>query len=103
VPWMEVVVAFFLILGLRARSAALILCIQLLAFILAISSVLYRRMDVTCSCFGEYEPFCKGPIGVCHIGQDVAFLIAALIILLRGPGMFSMDAILARPKAARTA
>ncbi len=51
-PWLEVVVGLGLFFGLARRSAAKILAILLLVFIIALSINLARGRPVDCGCFG---------------------------------------------------
>jgi uncharacterized membrane protein YphA (DoxX/SURF4 family) len=91
VPWTELVAAIVLILGLWARAGALVLSLMLVAFIVGISSVLYRHMDVSCGCFGRFEWPCRGNLGWCQIGRDVAMLAMGLLVVLKGPGPLAID------------
>jgi uncharacterized membrane protein YphA (DoxX/SURF4 family) len=91
VPWTEMVAGVALILGLWARSAALVLSAMLVVFIAGIGSVLYRHMDVSCGCFGKFEWPCTGPLGWCQIGRDLAMLAMGLLVVLKGPGPLAID------------
>ena len=51
-PWLEVVTGVALFLGIARRSAARILGILLLVFIVALSINLFRGKPVDCGCFG---------------------------------------------------
>lgn len=51
-PWLEVVAGIALFLGIARRSAARILGILLLVFIVALSINLVRGRPVDCGCFG---------------------------------------------------
>ena len=51
-PWLEVVAGVALFLGIARRSAARILAILLLVFIVALSINLARGRPVDCGCFG---------------------------------------------------
>ncbi len=98
-PWAEMICGVLLILGLFTRSAAGLVSVQLLLFIAAIGSVLYRKLDVECGCFGEYDWPCGGKdaegkplvIGMCHIWRDVVMLAPALVLMLFGGGIFALD------------
>lgn len=90
VPWMEAICGVLLVLGLWARSAALAGVLQLAVFIAAIVSVILRHMNVSCGCFGKYEPFCTGPLGWCNVIQNSVLLVAGLLILALGPGRFAV-------------
>lgn len=51
-PWLEVVAGIALFLGIARRSAARVLGILLLVFIVALSINLVRGRPVDCGCFG---------------------------------------------------
>ena len=91
VPWIELVCGVCLILGLWARSAALVLCLMLVAFIAMILSTMARGMDVSCSCFGKFELPCTGPVGWCHIVRNAVLLAVAAFVLRKGPGSLAVD------------
>jgi uncharacterized membrane protein YphA (DoxX/SURF4 family) len=90
-PWAELICALLLLLGFSARAAALVLAIQLAAFIAGIISVMARHLAVECGCFGKYDLLCSGPLGWCNVGQNALLAAGALLIFLRGPGRFGMD------------
>ncbi len=101
-PWSEGICGVLLILGLFTRPAAALISVQLLVFIGAIISVLYRKMDVSCGCFGEYDWPCTGDsLSMCHVWRDVVMLIPALILTLRGGGVLALDWPLGRSERAR--
>ena len=51
-PWLEIVVGSALFFGIATRSAARILAVLLLVFIIALSINLARGRPVDCGCFG---------------------------------------------------
>ena len=98
-PWAELICGVLLILGLFTRPAAALLALQLVVFTAAIASVLYRKLDVECGCFGDYDWPCGGVdaegkprvLGMCHIWRDLALLVPALILTFRGGGVLALD------------
>jgi len=50
-PWLEVVTATFLVLGVWTRASTMIVWGLLLAFSIAISQALVRGLDISCGCF----------------------------------------------------
>ncbi len=50
-PVLEFIVGAALVLGIKQRGAALILLLLNLVFMVAISSALYRGLDISCGCF----------------------------------------------------
>lgn len=101
VPWMEMICGVLLIVGLWSRAAAIALCVQLLVFTGGIISVLVRKMDVTCGCFGEYEWPCSGPVSMCHVGRNTVLLIGMGLLAWRGGGVVGLDGLRWRRRTTR--
>ncbi len=91
VPWVEALCGVCLVLGLWARSAALVLAVLLCGFIAMIASTMLRGMDVSCSCFGKFEIPCTGPVGWCHIARNGVLLLLAALVVSKGPGSLAID------------
>lgn len=91
VPWTEMLCGVLLIVGLWARSAALVLALLLGVFLGGIISVLWRKLDVSCGCFGKFEFPCGKAVGPCHIARNGVLLVMALLVLVRGPGLGALD------------
>jgi putative oxidoreductase len=97
VPWTEMVAGVALILGLWARSAALVLSLMLVVFMAGIGSVVYRNavlhqgIDTHCGCFGRFEWPCTDKVGGCQIGRDLAMLAMGVLVVLKGPGPLAID------------
>lgn len=98
VPWVEILAGAVLVLGLWTRAAALVLLVNLLAFIAAIASVLQRGISTKCGCFGEFSPFCPETITSCNIIQNAVLAVIALVMVVGGSGVFGLDR---PPKRAR--
>lgn len=91
VPWVEAIAGAMLVLGLWSRAAALVLLLNLLAFIAAIVSVLERGISTKCGCFGKFSPFCPEQITTCNLVQNSVLAMVALVIIVRGGGLLSLD------------
>lgn len=89
-PWAEVIAGVCLLLGIMARSAALIVAIMMLGFIAGIVSLLIRGIDLNCPCFGSFKLFCTGPLGVCHIIRNSVFFLMAAAVVALGPGPLAL-------------
>lgn len=81
-PWVEVVAAVLLILGIWSRAAASVLSLMLVAFIIMISRAILNGYDLECGCFGDLSPFCPQKIGSCNIIQNGVLLAIGLLIAL---------------------
>lgn len=91
VPWLELLAGLALVVGYCTRGAALVLAALLVFFLFGIYTVLARKMDVTCGCFGKFEIPCQGPIGWCHVGRNSVLLAFGLTILFAGSGRFALE------------
>ena len=91
VPWVELVAGLFLLLGVWTRASACVMLLTLLAFIGGIASVLARGISTKCGCFGETSPFCPDEISECNIIQNAILGAVALIFIVRGGGLLSID------------
>jgi uncharacterized membrane protein YphA (DoxX/SURF4 family) len=52
-PWLELISGILLVIGIWHRSAAWIVSILTIVFIIAIGSVIFRGLDIECGCFGS--------------------------------------------------
>jgi len=98
IPWAEILTGVLLVIGGWARGAALLLAVQLALFTAANAVVLDKGIE--CSCFGENDPFCSGPIGQCHMIRNGVMLAASALLAWRGAGLWSVDETIAKLRAA---
>lgn len=94
IPWAEAIGAILLILGLWARPAALLLSSLITVFTIAVISILARKMSVDCGCFGKGGSLIcppDAPIGWCKVLENCLILLAAVLIVIRGGGLVSLD------------
>ncbi len=89
-PWLEGITGLCLLLGLWSRSAALLICLMLIAFMAGIARVIANGWNVECSCFGKFELPCQGPVGACHLIRNSVLLLLTGVVLFRGPGPFAL-------------
>jgi len=101
IPWLEVIAAAMIVLGLWTRSAALALTALIGSFIYVIRiSLDSGNVDMDCGCFGGAALFCpKTGLTECHFWQDVGFAAFTVFLLITGGGRFSLDALFFRPDA----
>jgi putative oxidoreductase len=78
VPWVEMVVGILLIVGLLTRVVAAIMSLMLISYMMAVT---------------QLRPAGGGPF---H--YNLVYLGLALTIMLVGPGWFSVDGVLFRPR-----
>ncbi len=53
-PWLEFLIALFLIIGYKKRAALIIIIALLLVFIVALGYNIFRGADFDCGCFGAF-------------------------------------------------
>ncbi len=89
-PVLEFVVGAALVLGIQQRGAALVTLLLNLVFIIAISSALYRGLDISCGCFNTDGGH---GVGLSLLWRDALLLLACLPPLLgckTGPSILQL-------------
>lgn len=97
IPWFELIAGLMLVLGLRARSAALGLALLLVVFMAGLLNVIFGGIDANCSCFGDTKFPCGSTVGWCQVIRNIVLLIPAGYLLWRGPGRVSLDRLCEKP------
>ena len=87
-PFLEILLGGYLIVGLFTRVAAWIAVILFAAFDLAIASAVVRGMTVSCGCFGPND---KTVTTWAEVARDAVFVLIALVVALRPPGTLALD------------
>jgi putative oxidoreductase len=72
-PWVELVAAVLLLLGVRSRAAAMLICGMMLMFIVAVSLAFSKGIDTSCGCFASTTAG-EDPISWWTIGRDLFWL-----------------------------
>ena len=76
-PWLELLVGLFLIVGIWLPAAAFITAALNIVFIIAIASAMYRGLDIDCGCFSTGDSL----VGWKRLFEDFFLLIASVYIL----------------------
>ncbi|UCE01362.1 MAG: DoxX family membrane protein [Candidatus Latescibacterota bacterium] len=94
-PWLELVVGICLVLGIWRRASAFIMAALMIVFMIALVSAAVRGLDISCGCF---EVGAEGEHGsmTWYIVRDVAFLVAALVLVRYDGGPRPLDLLLRR-------
>ena len=79
-PWVELLAALGLVLGVRARAGAVVVLGLLAVFTLAILAALARGLDIDCGCFGTAD---ASRVGAAKVLQNVGMLLLAGLALVR--------------------
>lgn len=85
-PWLELIIGAFLILGILLDGASLLVILMMLIFISAITFAMIMGYNIECGCGlkpGEM-------IGFQKIIEDITYLILALLILKRPEHQFEL-------------
>jgi uncharacterized membrane protein YphA (DoxX/SURF4 family) len=80
-PWIEIVLAVTLLLGVRSRDGARTALALLVTFTLAVILAVLRGLDIDCGCFGTSD---ATRVGWTKVGQNLA-LIAVALVAAAGP------------------
>jgi len=92
-PFGEIVLGGYLLLGLLTRIVATIVLGEFLLFSAAIASVVARGITIPCGCFG---PLDIQPASWFDVWRDLGLAVATLPILLAAPGHYALDTLLQR-------
>lgn len=87
-PFFEIGLGAYLIIGLYTRVAALIALVEFVVFSAAIASVVVRGLPVACGCFGQGD---TAPASWLDVVRDLALAVVAALVAWRAPGMLSID------------
>jgi uncharacterized membrane protein YphA (DoxX/SURF4 family) len=87
-PFVEVLLGGYLIVGLYTRVAGWIAAVQLAIFAAAIASTVVRGMAVSCGCFGPNDATVTSwP----EVARDAALALVAAFVAWRAPGKLALD------------
>lgn len=84
VPWLELIAAVALVVGIRRRGAAFTLAVLDTAFMALILSVIARDIDISCGCFGQQS---EAAAQVESVGWHTFFRDLALMVPILVGGM----------------
>ncbi|REJ78987.1 MAG: DoxX family membrane protein [Acidobacteria bacterium] len=82
-PWIELLVAFFLLFGSFAWPAAIVATVLLALFTAGMLLQIARGRAPDCHCFGQIH---SEPVGVKSLIRNAALLAVAILILIAGSG-----------------
>lgn len=87
-PFLEVLLGGYLVLGLFTRVAAIVAVVQLAIFATAIGSAVARGLSLSCGCFGPGDTTVTSwP----EVARDLVFAAIAAFVAWRAPGMLALD------------
>ena len=88
-PFVEIFVGIYLLLGLLVTPAALVTCVLMVAFLIAQTQAWARGLILDCGCFGALA---QQRVGFWSIVRDGALGIPSVILAIRPARYLSLDA-----------
>lgn len=76
VPWLELFVGIFLIIGFLLKGSALLSVAMFSAFSILIGIALFRGLSINCGCFGNME----SPLTISRLIEDLIFLVMSIYV-----------------------
>ena len=94
-PAVELVVGLALVLGVLTRGAAVVSALLFVAFIVGISSVWARGIEIDCGCFGGGGSRAGATSSYpWEIARDTALLLASLLVVFLRRTRLALDSLL---------
>ncbi len=87
-PYFEIFLGAYLVLGLFTRIAAWVATAQFALFAAAVASLVIRNLPADCGCFGSSIPT---PPSWGHVAGDVALAAVSAAVAYFAPGAFAVD------------
>ena len=82
-PWLELILGLFLIIGLFREGSAFIVTLLLIVFFVAIIFNLARGLDIHCGCFSTSTEGTNNVPMVWYVFRDGIFLLPAFYLFYR--------------------
>ena len=87
-PYFELFLGAYLLLGLFTRAAAVVTSAQFVLYALAIGSAVVRHIPANCGCFGPGD---NAVADWPHVAFDLALAALAAFIAFAAPGALALD------------
>ncbi|HSD62837.1 MAG TPA: MauE/DoxX family redox-associated membrane protein [Ignavibacteriaceae bacterium] len=81
IPWMEIIIGIFLLVGLFVKESALLGSLLMVVFIAAIIIALARGLNIDCGCFGTAD---GSKVGVQKLLEDFIILLGFILLTING-------------------
>jgi uncharacterized membrane protein YphA (DoxX/SURF4 family) len=101
-PWLELSAGIMLVVGFRARAAALMVFGMMVMFIIALAIALAQGLDMACGCFASEAAQGGDPISSMTVLRDMGWLALSVYVVLFDSSPIGLDRILAGRKAVAT-
>ncbi len=90
-PFVEIFVGLYLLVGLLTRAAAVVACVLMVVFVIAQAQAWARGLSLDCGCFGTLT---HEQVGFWTIVRDVALGLPSLVMALYPARLLSVDSAL---------
>ena len=87
-PFFEVFVGVYLVLGLLTRWAALAATVQFVLYGTAVASAVLRGLALNCGCFGPAD---RATTDWPHVALDFGLALCAAFVAIFAPGYLALD------------
>lgn len=87
-PFLELMLGLYLVLGLFTRTTALLAAAQFLVYAAAIASAIVRDIPANCGCFGPND---VATADWPHVAFDLTLAAVAAFIAYGAPGALALD------------
>ena len=81
-PYIELGTGIMLVIGLKARAAALMVCGMMVMFMIALSYALMHDLSISCGCFASNAAAASDPISGLTMLRDSGWLILGLYVVI---------------------
>lgn len=100
-PWVELVAGLSLLLGLRTKAAAVLVCGMLVMFVAALTHAISHEIEMTtCGCFSQEGARAlsahRHTVGTSLLYRDLALFLGVGYVWLFDEGRFGLDGLLRR-------
>ena len=87
-PYFEVLLGFYLLLGLFTRAAGIVAAVQFVVYGAVIGSAVVRNIPANCGCFGPGD---AATADWPHVAFDLLLAAIAAFIAAGAPGILALD------------
>jgi uncharacterized membrane protein YphA (DoxX/SURF4 family) len=87
-PFVELLVGLYLLVGLLTRAAAIVACVLLALFLIALAQAWARGLNLDCGCFGSLT---HSRVGAWSIVRDLAIGLPAVVMAIWPARRLSLD------------
>lgn len=86
-PWVEVLVGIFILLGIRLKSSSLLGGFLMLFFIISVAIAMMKGLDISCGCSSSHDL----KVGWQKIFENLGHLILSIYIFFFPASKYSLD------------